>query len=133
MPRQPQIRRPVKIPLRVMLIAPFITLVVVAVVLTNYISFQNEQRAINHVTEHLRNEQIARIEAHLSTFLETPHQINQINATVIRQQLLDINNPHALEHHFWEQVQIFDSVTSIYFGNPAGGIVSAGREGNLES
>ena len=32
-------------------------------------------------------------------------------------------------HYFWEKVQIYDSVTSIYFGNPEGGLVSGGQEG----
>jgi PAS domain-containing protein len=34
-----------------------------------------------------------------------------------------------LERYFWQQIQVFDSVTSVYFGNTEGGLVDAGREG----
>jgi PAS domain S-box-containing protein len=112
-----------------MLIAPFVALVVLAVALAGYLSFRNGQQAVNDVAHQLRDELTARIEEHLVTFLDTPHQINQVNANALRQGLLKANDANALERHFWEQVQIFDSVTSIYFGNTAGGLVNAGREG----
>jgi len=34
-----------------------------------------------------------------------------------------------MERYFWEQIQKYSSVTSIYFGNTAGGLADAGREG----
>lgn len=125
----PQNKPSIKIPLQVMLIAPFVALVMLGVGLTGYLSFRNGQQAVNDVAHQLRNELTARIEEHLVTFLDTPRQINQINANTLRQGLLGANDANALERHFWEQVKIFDSVTSIYFGNTAGGLVNAGREG----
>ncbi|MCL4301912.1 MAG: PAS domain S-box protein [Anaerolineae bacterium] len=127
MPFLPQDKPPLKIPLRVMLIAPFVALVVLA--LAGYLSFRNGQQAVNDVAHQLQGELSARIEEHLVTFLDTPHQINQVNANALRQGLLKAGDANALERHFWEQIQIFDSVTSIYFGNAAGGLVNAGREG----
>ncbi|MBE7550178.1 MAG: PAS domain-containing protein [Anaerolineales bacterium] len=129
MPLLPQNKPSLKIPLRVMLIAPFVALVVLAVALAGYLSFRNGQQAVNDVAHQLQGELSARIEEHLVTFLDTPHQINQVNANVLRQDLLKANDINALERHFWEQIQIFNSVTSIYFGNTAGGLVNAGREG----
>ncbi|MBC8445672.1 MAG: cache domain-containing protein [Chloroflexi bacterium] len=118
-----------KIPLRIVFIVPFVIQVVLVVGLVGYLSFRNGQQAVNNVAHQLRNEIAARIEEHLYTFLGTPHQINQVNANAIRQGLLDANDANALERHFWEQIQIFDSVTSVYFGNTEGGLVDAGREG----
>lgn len=122
-----------KIPLRIVLIAPFVLLIVLAVGLVGYLSFFNGQQAVNTVAGQLRGEITARIEEHLHTFLETPHLINQINATLLRQDELKANDANALERHFWQQIQIFDSVTSIYFGNSAGGLVNAGREGATDA
>ncbi len=122
-------KRSFKIPLRFALIAPFVVLVTLAVALTGYLSFLNGQLAVNEVADRLRGELMARIEEHLLTFLAIPHQINQLNANAMRQGLLDPGDSDALEGHFLEQVQAFDSVTSIYFGNTAGGLVNAGREG----
>lgn len=112
-----------------MLIAPFVALVVLAVALAGYLSFRNGQQAVNDVAHQLQGELSARIEEHLVTFLDIPHQINQVNANALRQGLLKASDANALQRHFWEQIQIFDSVTSIYFGNTAGGLVNAGREG----
>jgi len=118
-----------KIPLRTVLIVPFVIQLICVVGLVGYLSFRNGQRAVNDVAYKLRSEITARIREHLDVFLATPHRINQINARAIRQGLLDVNDPTAMEDYFQEQIQVFDSVTSIYFGNTAGGLVNAGREG----
>ncbi|MCP4537618.1 MAG: PAS domain S-box protein [Chloroflexi bacterium] len=117
------------IPLRVVLVVPFVAQIVLAVGLVGYLSFRNGRQAVNNVAHQLRSEITARIEEHLDTFLNTPHQITQINATALRQGLLNVDDAHRMEHHFWEQIQVFDSVTSTYFGYTAGGLVGAGREG----
>ncbi len=120
---------PKKIPLLVVLVTSFVSLNVLAVGLVGYLSFYNGQRAVNDVAYQLRSEITTRIEEHLYTFLNTPHQINQANANILGQGVFAANDATALERHFWEQIQIFDSVSSIYFGNTEGGLVDAGREG----
>ena len=122
-----------KIPLITALIAPFVALTVLAVGLVGYLSFRNGQDAVNDVAYRLRNEITQRIYDHLHTFLNTPHQINQVNACAMHQGLLDVNDSTALERHFWRQVRIFRSVSSIYFGNTRGGLVNSGREGAADS
>ncbi|MBN1487022.1 MAG: response regulator [Anaerolineae bacterium] len=118
-----------KVPLRVILIVPFVIQIVLMVGLVGYISFRNGQQAVNNVASQLRSELTDRIEKHLHTFLAIPHQINQLNVGAIHQGLLAVDDQSALESYFWEQIQVFDSVTSIYFGNTEGGLVDAGREG----
>ncbi|MDF1514218.1 MAG: ATP-binding protein [Anaerolineae bacterium] len=117
-----------KIPLRTLLIVPFVVQIVLVGVM-GYLSFQNGRHAVNDVAHQLRREISARIEEHLSIFLGIPYRINRINASAIRQGFLGANDPEALERYFWEQIHDFDSVTSIYFGNTEGGIVDVGREG----
>ncbi len=122
-------RLPKKIPLLIVLVTSFVTLNVLAVGLVGYLSFRNGQRAVNDVARQLRSEITTRIKEHLYTFLTTPQQINQANADILRQGVLAADDAVALERHFWGQIRIFDSVSSIYFGNPDGGLVDAGREG----
>ena len=129
MATRPRNKPLVKIPLRILLIVPFVVQIILATGLVGYISFRNGQRAVNNVAHQLRSELANRIEEHLRSFLATPHQINQINANAIRQGTPDASDPAALERYFWEQIQVFDSVTSIYFGNTEGGLVDTGREG----
>ncbi len=119
----------IHIPLRAVLIIPFVALTLIAVGLTGYLSFHNGQQAVNDVAAQLRSEIATKIEQRLETFLETPHLINEINANAMQQGRLEANDSTALERYFWEQVQIFETVTSIYFGNTQGGLANAGREG----
>ncbi|HDQ73395.1 MAG TPA: PAS domain S-box protein, partial [Chloroflexi bacterium] len=119
----------VKIPLQLVLVVLFVIHVTFFVGLVGYLSFRNGQQAVNNVAQQLRSEISARITEHLHTILDTPHKINQINAQALRQGVLDADDPDVLERYLWEQIQVFDSVTSIYFGNTEGGLVDAGREG----
>lgn len=117
------------VPFLAVLIVPFVMLTVVSVGLTGYLSLHNGRQAVNEVAAQLRGEIISQIERRLETFLGTPHLINQINANVIEQGLIDVNDPAVLEPYFLEQIQVFDTITSIYFGNTQGGLIDAGREG----
>lgn len=115
--------------MRVLLIVPFVALLVLTAVSTAYFSFRNGRNAVNEVIGQLRSQLAAGIEDHLNAFLGPSHKINQLNASALRQGLLDAADAAALERHFWGQIKICDSVTSIYFGNADGGLVDAGREG----
>ncbi|NJN98694.1 MAG: hypothetical protein HC875_33690 [Anaerolineales bacterium] len=114
--------------LKTVLIVPFVTLTVMVVGLVGYLSFHNSEQAVNDVAHQLRAEITTRIETYVNTFLDTPPRINQLNADALREGLPPADDPTALEHHLWEQIQNFETVSSIYFGNPAGGLVDAGRE-----
>ena len=120
---------PRKIPLLVVLVTFFAALSVLAVGLTGYLSFRNGQRAVNDVAHQLRSEVSARIQDHLQTFFKTPLQINQSNADILCRGVIATGDAPALERHFWEQIHVFKTVSSIYFGNTSGGLVDAGREG----
>ena len=121
-------KSPKKIPLLYVFVTALVALTVLATGLVGYLSFHNGQRAVNDVAYQLRNEITIRIEEQVYTFLDTPNQINQINANIVGQGMIAADDAATLEHHFWEQIQIFDSVSSIYFGNVDGGLANAGRE-----
>jgi len=118
-----------KIPLRFVLLVPFLLILVIAVGATSYIAFVNGQNAVNDVARQLRSEVSARIEDHLQRFLQVPHATNQQNILSIQQGWLNTNNTEILQFYFLEQVKTHPSITSIYFGNADGGIVGSGREG----
>jgi len=117
------------IPLKIGLIVPFMALTFFAAGIVGYLSFLNGKKAVNMVAYQLRSEITNRIEGHLDSFLGMPKQINRLNVAMLRQGLIDVSHSEALERHFWRQVGIFDSVTSIYMGSPLGGLVNSGREG----
>lgn len=115
--------------LKSVILIPFVGLTFLAVALVGYLSFLNGQKAVNDVALQLRNEINARILDHLDAFFSTPHRINLANA-----EAMGRGDPHAgdlwgLIGRFSEQLALFDSVTSINFGNTSGGLANAGREG----
>jgi signal transduction histidine kinase/CheY-like chemotaxis protein len=104
------------VPLRFILVVPFILEISLAVGLTGWLSIQNGERAVNDVARRLRSEITARIQQYLETYVATPHRINQVNADAIRLGQLDLQNFPQLEQHFLHQIQIFESVRAIYVG-----------------
>ncbi|MEG4584666.1 ATP-binding protein [Microcoleus sp. MOSTC5] len=119
-----------KLPLRLVLVGPFLLQIFAAVGLTGWLSLRNGQKAVNDVAAQLRGEISNRIEQNLGTYLTSAHQVNQSLAATINVNLLDVQNQRDLERHLWHQLQVFDSVSAIYFGNPLGGIVVAQRQDN---
>ena len=117
-----------KVPLRLILIVPFVVEVVGAVGLTGWLAIQNGQKAVNDLATQLENEVATRVEQHLESYLAVPKQINQNNVEAIRLGLLDIQNQEQLERTFWQQTQVFKDTSYISFGKEQnGGFVDAGR------
>ena len=114
--------------LRTILILTFVLQIVGAVGLVGYLSFKNGQQAVKEVASELGSEISLHISESVSSYLRTPHLINQTNADAIRLGQLDVNNQKSLERHFLQQIQTFDSLSRIYFSNPQGGLISIGND-----
>lgn len=114
--------------LRTVLIILFVVQICVAVGLTGYISFLNGQKAVNDLAGQLQSEVAARIQQHLRGYLEIPHLINKSHLNAVELNVLNLSDPITLGHYFWKQLQDFASVSTLYFGNPQGGIILAGRQ-----
>jgi hypothetical protein len=109
------------------LIVPFVLQIIFIGVLVAWLTFINGQTSVKTITYNLRTEVSKRIEDHLSGFLHTPLHVNATNANLISTGFLDSQNEAEMEQFFLNQVRHIDSITSMYFGNPQGGIVGAGR------
>ncbi|MDY6785244.1 MAG: adenylate/guanylate cyclase domain-containing protein [Cyanobacteriota bacterium] len=116
-----------KIPLRLILVVPFVVQIVLGVGLVGYLSFRNGQRAVEDLATQLRQESTERIKERLDNYLQVPHLINQTNADALHLGELDLGNIQALEQHFWQQIQRFDSASYIYFGSATGFFSGAER------
>ncbi|MDY7013836.1 MAG: response regulator [Cyanobacteriota bacterium] len=100
-----------KFRLRTVLIVPFVAQILGAVGLVGYLSFRNGQTAVNEVADRLLEETNARVEQNLEGFLETPHQVNEINAAAFDLGHLDLQNIPELQRYFWQQLKIFKTLT----------------------
>ncbi|MBE9146314.1 hybrid sensor histidine kinase/response regulator [Planktothrix mougeotii] len=113
------------IPLRWVLVIPFLLEISIAVGLTGWFAFRHGEKAINELAQQIENEVSFRIQQHLNTYLSTPHQINQINADAVQLGLLDLKKYPEVGHYFWKQIQAFD-VGYIYYVLPTGEYAGAG-------
>lgn len=120
-PSQNKLMRAIgKIPLRVILIIPFVVQVVGAVGLVGYLSFRNGQKAVDNLASQLRTEVSNRVYERVKSYVEVPQQVNQINYYAVQQGLLEFQKLAEAELYFWRQVQAFPSVGNAGFANAEG-------------
>lgn len=111
-----------KVPLQVVLVAPFVLQIVLAVGLTGYLSYRNAQNAVEDLSRQVMVEVGDRVQFYLQEHLETPHLVNQLNADVLQAGGLfgqAVPEPDALERYFSQQLRHFPAITSIAL-TPAG-------------
>ncbi|MBD2101258.1 ATP-binding protein [Leptolyngbya sp. FACHB-261] len=114
-------------PLRVVLVVPFVIQICAAVGLTGWLALRNGQQAVNEVTTQLRSETSARIQQRLQAYIATPHQINQSNIDAVQAGLLQAQSFPLMEAYFWRQMRSFDTVGFIGFGNQQGEFIGVER------
>lgn len=114
-----------KIPLRVIIIVPFVIQILATIGMTGWLSFRNSQKAIEDLATQLRGEITDRIIQHIDTKTKTAHIANQVNIDAIRLGLLNVNDINKLQYHFWKQVQNLGVVTYVGLGTEQGTYVGA--------
>ncbi len=119
-----------RLSLRTTITIPFTVLIVITVALVGYLSFITGSGAVNEVADEVRQNAYTQVRHHLDTFLEAPHQVNRLNKNYIKMSGMDLTDPIALQNYFWQQLQIFDTTSYIYFGNTAGGIMLVAHQGD---
>lgn len=97
-----------------------------------YFSFVNSRNAVNTIAGELRREIANRVADHLRDFLAEPQNILRENALNMAAGALSSVDPQTIQRHFLRQSLIHPSLTSIYFGNTAGGLVAGGHDGRRD-
>jgi signal transduction histidine kinase/DNA-binding NarL/FixJ family response regulator len=115
------------LPLRWVLVVPFVMQIFAAVGLTGYFSFRNGEKAIDNLAAQLQTEVSDRIEQHLDSYLSMPVDINQINVDAVQLGLLDLTDLERSGQYFWKQLQVFQKVAYISYSLPTGEYAGAGR------
>ncbi|MEG4286012.1 ATP-binding protein [Microcoleus sp. A006_D1] len=113
------------LPLRALLVVPFVLQICVAVGLTGYLSLRNGQRAVNDLAAQLRNEVSNRVAQHLETYLTVPDKINQATIDSFQSGLLKTDDLPSVGRFFWGQMALYD-VAYINYGLPNGQYAGAG-------
>ena len=123
-----QINQPTRrITLKTILTVPFLLQIFATVGLVGYLSWRNGNQAVNDVASQLRSEVTDRVQQHLEDYLQQPHLIVELNQKAVKLEQIDFNDFAFAQKHFWQQIQIFDAVRSIYMGNPEGQFIYVKR------
>ncbi|MEZ2236798.1 ATP-binding protein [Microcoleus sp.] len=127
------IKNPRSLPLRTVLVVPFVLQIFAAVGVVGYLSFRNGQQAVNEVASQLRQEISDRISERVQAYMTFPHQLNQFKANAFELGDLNLQDTARIQRHFWKQLQTFDTVSVTYVATPAGDFIAARRtnEGNF--
>lgn len=124
-----------RIPIRRVLVVPFVLQICATVGLVGYLSFRNSQQAVQNLTSQLRTEVSARIQRELQGYFETPHEINRLNATALIHGVIDVTNATRGEAQLYQQMKISPNVAFVYCGNNRGdffGVLREPEDGALE-
>ncbi|MBD1835026.1 HAMP domain-containing protein [Cyanobacteria bacterium FACHB-472] len=116
-----------QVPLRLIVIVPFLLQIFAAVGLVGYLSFINGQKAVNDLANQLIDKASQQVDEHLDTYLALPQQLNQINADAIASGRLNLNDPKSSEQYFWSQARAFETLSYIGYALPNGAESGAGR------
>jgi signal transduction histidine kinase/DNA-binding response OmpR family regulator len=116
-----------KLPLRLVLVVPFVLQIFAAVGLTGYLSLRNGQKAVNDLASQLRNQVSDRVDQHLDRYLAIPPKLNQINLDAIELGLLNLKDLKTAGHYFWKQLQAYPDITYISYGLTTGEYAGAGK------
>lgn len=115
------------LPLRLVLVLPFVLQVFGAVGLVGYLSFRNGQQAVNELADRLMDKNSDLVSKHLEHYLQTPQKVNQINLDAINLGLLNLKDFKTTGHYFWKQIKAYPDITYIGYALPTGEYVGAGR------
>src|SRR5262245_35498246 len=115
-----------KIPLRAVVIVPFVLQVAAIVGLVGYLSFKSGQSAVEDLATQLRSELSTRIERELRSYFEVPYNLNQINTAVFVSGGFDFASPRNLSL-LQQEVRLSSFTHVANCNSEAGESIGAGR------
>jgi len=102
-----------QIPLRLVLIIPFVLQIVGAVGLVGYLSYRSGQKAVEDMVKPLMAEIGDRIDQNLVNYLRNPMEVARSNAAAAKIGILNYDDLSAVKRYFWEQSHIFNDLNAI--------------------
>ncbi|WP_017295137.1 PAS domain S-box protein [Geminocystis herdmanii] len=119
-----------QIPLKWILIVPFVLQVGISVGIVGYLSYRSAQRSIENVAQNLMTEIGAKVEKHLDTYLQTAQQVNLLNKQVLESGIIDRTDFETLGKYFWQQIQQYN-FTYVNYGTTTQEFIGAGYFKNV--
>ena len=109
-----------KIPLRWLLIIPFVLQTVGATTLVGYLSYRSGQQAVEKLAYQLMKNVRQQVTQELDRYLQTAHDFNQRQIIAIESGLINLQNPDQLHRYLLLQHRQNEELTTLFFGTPQG-------------
>ena len=111
-----------QIPLRLVLIVPFVLQIVGAVGIVGYSSYRNGQEAVNDMANRMMEQTTKRVRDHLDHTLQLQQQAVSVNHSAFYQYQgsLKIDDIEQVRSHLWQQINLSPTLTSTTFGDEQG-------------
>ncbi|MBT9317875.1 PAS domain S-box protein [Leptothoe spongobia] len=117
-----------KVPLRLLLIIPFVLQMVGAVGIISWLSFRSGQQSTNQLAYQLREEITQNTQHHITDILTTATTISTLTTASIQADQLDLKNIRVLEELYWTDLTTFNSVRGLGVGNANGDLMGLFRQ-----
>ncbi|MBL1175825.1 PAS domain S-box protein [Pantanalinema sp. GBBB05] len=111
---------PVKIPLRWLLVIPFVLQTVGATAIVGYFAYRSGQRAVENLAYQLLQQTSARVSDRLTSFLQPSQQVTATNRLLVEQGTLNLSHHEQLRQHLWQQMLVNPSLLGNGFWSEAG-------------
>lgn len=116
-----------KLPLRTVLIVPFVVQIVGTVGLVGYLSFKSGQESVEDLAQQLMAQVGERVSDRLTNYLQAPQNAVAANRLTVERGLLNINDFEQLQQQLWQQLTLNPSLEELFFGNESGEEIGYGR------
>ncbi|MFN9175382.1 MAG: cache domain-containing protein, partial [Synechocystis sp.] len=113
------------VPLRWVLIVPFVTQILAIVGLVGYLSHRSSEKTVEILSDHLMAETGENIEHYLGSYLQSAQALNQANQELLESQVINPQDFQRLGKLFWLQVQKYN-FSYINYGTVQGEFVGSG-------
>ena len=111
-----------QIPLRLVLIVPFVLQIVGAVGLVGYLSYRSGQKAVEDMANQLMDQATNRVRDRFYISIEIQQEAVALNHRAVQQGSLNLKDFEQLRNHFWQQINLYTflSVNNYFFANERG-------------
>ncbi|MDB9312406.1 adenylate/guanylate cyclase domain-containing protein [Spirulina sp. CS-785/01] len=116
----PRFGCPQKLPLRWVIIAPMILQISTAVGVVGWLSWRSGQRTVIDLATRLSTQVSQQIDKQVRNYLNTSELVLKVNQTAVETGNLKLNNFQQLERYFWEQTQLTEFVSTLFYGSAEG-------------
>jgi signal transduction histidine kinase/ActR/RegA family two-component response regulator len=122
---KPSERSRIRLPLQIVLVAPFVAQIFAAVGIVSYLSFKNGQAAVNKLASQVRSEVSERVEQELDAYLSTARKVSQSTTDLVNRRVVSPEDLDQIGQLFWSQIKS-QQIGYLLFGATNGDMMGCG-------